>query len=305
MAPPEGHRMPSFFENNTKWVNTVAFDGGNKDGRFRVSYTNYSENGILPNSELNKNTLNFSGNYNFGKRLTVSANVTYNHQKTLGRMGTGYDGVNVMQSFGQWFQTNVDFENLKEYESPAGLHRTWNYSYWDDLSPIFFDNPYWVRYKNYEDDYRDRVLGYVSADYKLTEWLTFTARTAVDTYHDVQNERTAIGSTATSGFTTRQRNMIESNTDLMLKFNKNFNQISVNGLVGANYRFRQQQRITANTVGGLVVPNSTRFPTRFLPWVLLNSLEFGESRVCMVTSPLDMVDLYILKVQPEWISLPH
>ncbi|MFO7671081.1 MAG: SusC/RagA family TonB-linked outer membrane protein [Bacteroidales bacterium] len=278
MAPPEGHRMPSFFENNTKWVNTVAFDGGNKDGRFRVSYTNYSENGILPNSELNKNTLNFSGSYNFGKRLTVSANVTYNHQKTLGRMGTGYDGINVMQSFGQWFQTNVDFENLKEYESPSGLHRTWNYSYWDDLSPIFFDNPYWVRYKNYEDDYRDRVLGYVSADYKLTEWLTFTARTAVDTYHDVQNERTAIGSTATSGFTTRQRNMIESNTDLMLKFNKNFDQISVNGLVGANYRFRQQQRITANTVGGLVVPELYTVSNSVSPMGVTEYLGIGDEQ---------------------------
>ena len=121
MAPPEGNRMPSFFETNTQWVNTVAFDGGNKDGRFSLSYTNYSENGILPNSELNKNTVNFSGNYNFGKRLTVSANVSYNHQKTLGRMGTGYDGGNVMQSFGQWFETNVDFERLKEYESPTGL----------------------------------------------------------------------------------------------------------------------------------------------------------------------------------------
>ena len=134
------------------------------------------------------------------------------------------------------------------------LHRTWNYSYWNDLTPIFFDNPYWVRYKNYEDDYRDRVLGYVSADYKFTDWLTFTLRTSVDTYHDVQNERIAIGSTATSDFTTRQRNLTMSNTDLMLKFNKNWNQISLNGLVGANYMHRQQQRITGSTVGGLVVP---------------------------------------------------
>ncbi len=256
IAPPEGNRMPSFFENSTTWVNTIAFDGGNKDGRFRVSFTNYDESGILPNSELNKNSLNFSGSYNFSKKLTVSANVTYNHQKTTGRMGTGYDGGNVMQSFGQWFQTNVDFERLKEYESPTGLHRTWNYSYWtpESLKPIYFNNPYWVRYKNYNDDYRDRVLGYVSADYKFTDWLTLTLRTSVDTYHDVQNERWAIGSEGTSDFTTRQRNLLESNTDLMLKFNKDFGDISLNGLVGANYRHRQQQRITGTTVGGLVVP---------------------------------------------------
>jgi TonB-linked SusC/RagA family outer membrane protein len=253
-APPEGHRMPSFFETSTKWVNTVAFDGGNKDGRFRLSYSNYDENGILPNSELNKNTVNFSGSYNFTPKLNVSANVTYTHQKALGRMGTGYGDVNVMQSFGQWFETQLDFSRLEEYESPNGLHRTWNYTYWDDLTPIFFNNPYWVRYKNYEDDYRDRMLGYISADYKFTDWLTLTLRSGVDTYHDVQNERVAMGSVGTSGFTTRSRNLLESNTDLMLKFNKGFGDISLNGLVGANYRYRQQQRITGNTVGGLVVP---------------------------------------------------
>jgi outer membrane receptor protein involved in Fe transport len=84
--------------------------------------------------------------------------------------------------------------------------------------------------------------------------MTLTLRTAVDTYHDVQNERQAIGSQGTSGFVTRQRNLLESNTDLMLKFNKGFGNISLNGLVGANYRHRQQQRISGNTVGGLVVP---------------------------------------------------
>jgi TonB-linked SusC/RagA family outer membrane protein len=254
MPAPEGNRMPSFFETSTRYVNSVAFDGGNKDGHFRVAYTNFIENGIVPNSKLNKNILNFSGNYKFTKKLTVSANMTYSHQKATGRMGTGYDNVNPMQNFGQWFQTNLDFERLKQYESPNGLHRTWNYTYWDDLRPIFADNPYWIRYKNYNDDYRDRLLGYVSADYKFTDWLTLTLRSAVDTYNDVQNERTAIGSTATSDFTTRQRNLTESNTDLMLKFNKNFEYISLNGLIGANYRHRQQQRITGSTVGGLVVP---------------------------------------------------
>jgi len=254
VAPPEGHRMPSFFETSTKWVNTVSFDGGNKDGRFRLSYSNYDEKGILPNSELNKNTVNFSGSYNFTPKLTVNANVTYNHQKGLGRMGTGYGDFNVMQSFGQWFETQLDFERLKHYESPTGEHRTWNYTYWDDLHPIFFNNPYWVRYKNYEDDYRDRLLGYISADYKFTDWLSLTLRSAIDTYHDVQNERTAIGSVGTSDYTMRNRNLLESNTDLMLRFNKNVGNISFNGLLGANYRHRQQQRVTGSTVGGLVVP---------------------------------------------------
>jgi TonB-linked SusC/RagA family outer membrane protein len=255
LPPAEDDRMPSFFETSTKWVNTIAFDGANNDGSFRLSYTNYDEKGILPNSQLKKHSVNFSGTYKFTKRLTVSSNLSYVHQDGLGRYGTGYSDLNPMQSFGQWFEVNVGFKELQNYETPTGQQRTWNYNYYDDLTPAYFDNPYWTRYKNYEDDFRDRILGYVAADYELTDWMTFTARSAVDTYHDVQNQRVAIGSVGTSDFTQADRTFIESNTDLMLKVNKDIGQISINGLVGVNYRHRKQTRMTGSTVGGLVVPN--------------------------------------------------
>ena len=254
MPPAEDDRYQSFFETSTRWVNSVAFDGANRDGRFRLSYTNFDEKGIMPNSELKKHTVSFNGSYNFTKKLTVSSNVTYNHQDGLGRYGTGYSAFNPMQSFAQWFETNVGMEELKEYESPTGLHRTWNYSYYDDLRPAYFDNPYWTRYKNYEDDFRDRLIGYMSLDYTFTDWLTLTFRTSVDTYHDVQNERTAIGSVETSDFTTVNRTLLRNINNLMLKFNKDVGEVSLNGLVGAEYRSSKETRITGSTVGGLVVP---------------------------------------------------
>jgi len=254
MPPAEDDRYQSFFETSTRWVNSVAFDGANRDGQFRLSYTNFDEKGIMPNSELKKHTVSFNGSYNFTKKLTVSSNVTYVHQDGLGRYGTGYSDLNPMQSFTQWFQTNVGMEQLKEYESPTGLHRTWNYSYYDDLRPAYFDNPYWTRYKNYEDDFRDRMIGYMLADYAFTDWLTLTFRTSVDTYHDVQNERVAIGSIGTSDFTTVNRTLLRNINNLMLKFNKDVGEVSLNGLVGAEYRHTRETRITGSTVGGLVVP---------------------------------------------------
>ncbi len=256
LPPAEDDRYQSFFETSTRWVNSVAFDGANRDGRFRLSYTNFDEKGIMPNSELKKHTVTFNGSYNFTKKLTVSSNITYNHQDGLGRYGTGYSAFNPMQSFAQWFETNVGMEELKEYESPTGLHRTWNYSYWtpDALVPAYFDNPYWTRYKNYEDDFRDRVIGYMNLDYAFTDWLTLTFRTSVDTYHDVQNERVAIGSVETSDFTTVSRTSLRNINNLMLKFNKDIGDISLNGLVGVEYRHLRDTRITGSTVGGLVVP---------------------------------------------------
>jgi outer membrane receptor protein involved in Fe transport len=135
------------------------------------------------------------------------------------------------------------------------MHRTWNYNYVDDLTPIYFDNPYWVRYKNFEDDSRNRLLGYTSLDYKFTDWLTATLRVAVDSWTDIQNERIAKGSNPTSDYTNFSRTFKETNTDLLLKFKKNFGDISLNGLIGGNLRDQTRYTNRASTVGGLSAEN--------------------------------------------------
>ena len=126
----------------------LAFDGGNDKGTFRFSYTNLDEKGILPNSKIKKNIFNLNGSYNFTPKLSVESNVSYVNDNTTGRYGTGYDPGNPMQSLGQWFQSNVDINDLKNYYiTPDGRQRTWNYAYYDDLTPIYHNNIYWTRYK--------------------------------------------------------------------------------------------------------------------------------------------------------------
>ena len=126
-----------------------------------------------------------------------------------------------MQSFGQWIQTNLDFARLEDYYmTPAGTQRTWNFGYVDDLEPMFFDNPYWVRYKNYEEDGRDRIFGNTSLDYKLTDWLTLVGRASIDSYSSYQNERRSVGSLDPSYFSKSLRSVSEMNLDLMLRFDK-------------------------------------------------------------------------------------
>ncbi|MDA3822891.1 MAG: TonB-dependent receptor, partial [Bacteroidales bacterium] len=119
---------------------------------------------------------------------------------------------------------------------------------------IYTDNPYWTRYENYQDDTRNRVLGYVSADYKIADWLSLSLRSSLDFYQDIQNERTAEGSNAQSFFGLYNRNMTENNTDLMLRAHKVFGDFTVSGLVAGNYRTRSIQSQYSTTVGGLIVP---------------------------------------------------
>ncbi len=254
VAPENG--LDYFFQTGLKWMTNIAFDGGNEDGSFRLSYTNSDETGIIPNSSIKKNTINLNANYNFSDKLSVDANVSYVNTKGEGRYGTGYDGLNVMQSFGQWFQVNVDFKRLEDnYLRADGSQLSWNSSYYDDLHPIYFDNPYWTRYKNYEDDHRDRVFGFAGLNYELTDWLTFTGRVSLDNYTEVQNERIAMGSVDASSFSSFTRSFNELNTDLFLKFNKRVNDLSFNGMVGTNFRQNTISMVLGQTVGGLSIPD--------------------------------------------------
>jgi TonB-linked SusC/RagA family outer membrane protein len=249
------HDIRDFFETGVKQNYNVAFDGGNDKGTYRLSYTNLDEKGILPNSQIKKNIFNFSGSYNFTGKLTLESNVSYINDITTGRYGTGYDAGNPMQSLGQWFQSNVDINDLKTYMvTPDGRQRTWNYGYYDDLTPIYHNNIYWTRLRNYENDGRDRVFGNALLRYKLASWITLEGRVATDTYSEFQEERIAVYSNQTSQYEKVLRNFSETNMDLMAKINKTFGEFSLNGLLGANRRRTIIKSTDVTTVGGLLVP---------------------------------------------------
>jgi TonB-linked SusC/RagA family outer membrane protein len=249
------HDIRDFFETGVKQNYNVAFDGGNDKGTFRLSYTNLGETGILPNSNLKKNSLNFAGSYNLSQKLSVDANVSYVNDKNKGRYGTGYDAGNPMQSLGQWFQSNVDIYDLKDYWiTPDRRQRTWNYAYYDDMEiPIYHNNIYWTRYMNYENDGRDRIFGYAMLHYKLAPWLTLEGRAATDTYSEFQEERIAVYSNQTSNYNKFLRSFTETNFDLMAKFNKTFESFSINGLIGATRRRTEVSSTNGSTIGGLLV----------------------------------------------------
>jgi TonB-linked SusC/RagA family outer membrane protein len=249
------HDLRDFFETGIKQNYNIAFDGGNEKGTYRLSYTNLNEKGIMPNSQIRKNIVNFNGSYNFTDKLSVESNVSYINDYTKGRYGTGYDPGNPMQSLGQWFQSNVDIEDLKKYQiTPDGRQRTWNYASYDDLSPIFHNNIYWTRNINYEDDGRDRVFGYATIRYKLAPWITLEGRAATDNYSQFQEERIAVYSNQTSQYRKFLRNFSETNIDFMIKINKSFGEFSLNGLLGSNVRRTTYKLTDASTLGGLIVP---------------------------------------------------
>ncbi|WP_196890614.1 SusC/RagA family TonB-linked outer membrane protein [Aureivirga marina] len=243
-----------FFETPVTYTNSVSLDGGSENGSFRLGYTKFNQEGILPNSILNKDIITFAGINNFTDKFKVSVNASYSRIKARGRNSTGYSD-NIMSMFRQWWQTNVDVKQQKDAYFLTNRNVTWNYAYPTDLRPIYWDNPYWQRYENYETDSRNRLFGNTALTYQINDWLEVFARASVDTYDEIQEERVAIGSQRVSEYSRFNRTFSEYNYDLMFNFDYNINEkLNVKGIVGGNIRRQSIRSIFAQTNGGLVIP---------------------------------------------------
>ncbi|RYZ52021.1 MAG: SusC/RagA family TonB-linked outer membrane protein, partial [Chitinophagaceae bacterium] len=118
----------SFYETAVSNNNNILLTGGGDNATFKLGYTRSEEKGILPNSKLLKNLVNFGANYNILENLTASAAVNFSRIDGKGRFGTGYNKYNVNQSFRQWYQTNVDILELKDAYFRTQQNITWNWA---------------------------------------------------------------------------------------------------------------------------------------------------------------------------------
>jgi TonB-linked SusC/RagA family outer membrane protein len=236
-------------------VNSISLDGGDDKSTFRLGYTNLMQEGNLPNGSVKRNTISFAGTHKLSEKLKASVNFNFVKNDGKGRNGTGYSSNNVMQQFRQWNQMNVDFDEQKAAYFLTGENLSWNPNSSTNLAPIYSDNPYWTFYENYETDTRSRYFGNVSLDQKLNSWLSLMGRFSFDTYSELQEERTNVGSADVSKYSRYNNNVSEFNYDVMLNFNKNLTEkLNLEGNVGFNVRNNIRTSIFAQTNGGLNKP---------------------------------------------------
>ncbi|MFA7686888.1 MAG: SusC/RagA family TonB-linked outer membrane protein [Moheibacter sp.] len=251
----------SVWRTSATYVNSASFSGSNENGSFRFGYTNYLHDGSLENSNLTRNTLDFSGEYEFTDRLTVSTNIIFTNNRGKGRVGTGYDGWNPMQAFRQWWAVNVDLNEQRDAYLATRQNMTWNANWRASEGryvPAYTDNYYWTRYENYQTDERNRYTGNATVNYELTNWLSVMGRFAFDNFDEIREDRMAIGSAgdyANGRYRLMKQTVSENNYDLMLNANRSLtDNITLDALVGWNLRVNRVDRFDGETNGGLLIP---------------------------------------------------
>ena len=194
---PQPNNARDFFNTGIALNNTVTFSDAGEKYNLKATYGNQYTQGLLPNSDLRKNTFNFIANYDLNKHFTVGANINYVSTKLSGDIDDAYSSTST-GSFNQWFHRNLDMDILKELrgmtvEGPGGttIFGSWNHndptSYNASNTKQFYAGNYWYNPYSYYDlvdvvNQRDRLYGNVSLTYKVNSDLRFTG-----TYRKQQN----------------------------------------------------------------------------------------------------------------------
>ncbi len=246
------NNVSSFFQTGGTFDNNLSFSGGTDRASARVSVGTDDSKGYIPNNSFQKFSAALSGQLQVSSRLSTSASLNYINNQALNRPGTGYN-VGILEGLYVWFGRQVDMNALRhEFYQPNGSLFNWNYNY--------HNNPFWIQYDNPEHDVRNRMIGNVSATYKLTDWLDVTARTGSDIYNYNQSQEWAAGNLnqadpAYSGaFDFQQTGWNENNSEVLATLRKTMNShLAVNVIAGANRRF-SQYNYTSQSTSGISVP---------------------------------------------------
>lgn len=278
VAQPNNIR--DFYRTGVNNITNVSFSQAKDDNTFRLSYTTQNQTGVMPNTDLKKNTIAAQTSVKLSKLLTVGANINYVNQRLNGEFDDAYSNATT-GSFNQWFHRDLDMKIMKELKdltSPEGRLVSWNHfnpGEYLTKGDKFYRGYYWWNHTTYMErisnvSNRDRLFGDISASLNLAKGLKVTG-----TYRKNQvttNFENKVPSILPFSFNTELRPTNQSqwdyygtgqtfskedNLELIATYNMRAlnDKLTIDLMGGGNIRKEKSTSLTANTFDGLVVPD--------------------------------------------------
>ena len=232
--------------------NNVSVTQKGKYGSIRTSLTHVYNKGQWPNEKLNKITYTVSGDMKY-KKFSSEAGITYNKRFYPNMGGSAYHGTGYIYNLLVWSGSEYDIRDYKNYWRIKDEQSNW----WDRGG--WYDNPYYIANELTSSDNYDVVNAFVNASYDITSWLKLSLRSGADMYTEKSETKAPVGSVTGKGekkgyYSVYQKRGFSTNNDIMLTAEHKFGDISVDGFVGGNIYYYQNDYLGSNTAGGLIIP---------------------------------------------------
>ncbi|RIJ37084.1 SusC/RagA family TonB-linked outer membrane protein [Pontibacter oryzae] len=182
------NNVEDFFQTGMTYMNNLAFEGGSKEGDFRLSLGSTNQTGIIENQGLDRYNVGLNAGRNFKDKLNVRTTINYVKTTTEGRPVQSSNSPNILTSAIYGLPRTVDINRLRDnYIDPITGEQI-------SLTPDKTgNNPYWIINRNTNESDLERMYGNAIVSYKPLPWLTLSNNTGVDFYKENRFNKTSKG----------------------------------------------------------------------------------------------------------------
>ena len=266
--------LENFYRTGSTFTNTLAFNKSFTGGALRFSASNLANKSVIPNSGLDRQSFNLSGNFNPTKRLVIDARANYILEQAKNRPflsdGAGNSNFNVM-----FLPTSVDVNVLKQTSNPDGSE----YSY---SGNAFATNPWFAANKFINNTDRERLIASANLRYNFDNGFFIQGRVGRDGYTD---RYTGVVPTGTAYRVNGQ----------IAEQSIKFWDINVDGLAGKTFDLSKEIALTPNigasyrrTRSEIITNSGSNFAVPFV-YNILNATDKG---VAYDPSDLEVQSVY-------------
>jgi len=255
---PAPDNYKNFYETGYALTHNIALSKSSEDFHFRLSYTNLYQEGIVPNTDLTRNTFYMAGGANIADKITVDGQLTYIDSDSDNVPNAGYDESSSIMYGWLWYPRHLEISKLEDYWLPRQADRAQR-----NHENLWTNNPYFLVNENTNSFQGRRLIGTISVNYQLNDHLGIRFRSGGDVRDQSRQFRRA-WSTRTLPFGSYREDelsFLENNNELFITYqsetseNLGENDLTVEVSVGGNRMWQESQILRSNTgVDGLTIP---------------------------------------------------
>lgn len=239
--------MQNFYQLGKTFTNTATITTGTDNSTVLFSMSNLLNSGIIPNSGYDRTSFNLRGTTKLGKAFELDAKINYvqEHGQNRPRLSDSPGNVNAGVAR---VATNIDVRDMAGPNGDGSLATDpFTEARWQ--GNVYQQNPYWAAYRFRNEDWKDRIIGFTSLKFNITEKLNLVARGGTDWYTMRQtniNEPYGTAYYSPGKMSENEWRVQERNLDLLLNYNNTFGDISLTAFAGANRRDNQTEFLGLN-----------------------------------------------------------
>ena len=235
---PQPDNIKDFFRTGVSTNNSIGVSGGSDKMQTYLSYTYSNIQGIVPGNDLTRHNVNLRITNQIGKRFSTDAKVTYVSQQIKNRPRTGEENAPAIDIY--QIPRNISTADAKRSEVLDNIGIPTPTPFPSTLSSIY-QNPYWLIKRTHINGNRDRVIGFLTAKFKITDWLSIQGRANLDKTLDNDENQVSKGTVlwAKSGGDYQKQNIINTDKwfDVMVEGNNKITtDLKINYRVGSIYQ---------------------------------------------------------------------